>query len=383
MSRSSQTSAETSNDIRDGLGFAIREIELGKIDKHGRFHDYVRHASDRHRQTIIYVSSTDPWHRAEDIDSNTEQPGLDFILRSALTNNLPGLVPVAVLYDTPENATAEINYLLRRNYNLEGVELGEEPDGQWVSPEDYAALYAGVARRLSTLNPHLKLGGPSLQNFEDRLLTWADAFGNRSWMNRFLKYVRDAGAPFDFFSFEFYPFDNICAPAPPQLLEIPSRLGSMLASLRTDGVPSDIPWLMAEYGYSVFAGRHEVDIEGALFNADTVGAFLTLGGSKAYQYGYEPNYLQDELKCSWGNLMMLQLNPKNDEVNRLSAYHASQLITKEWMQPLSEEHQIFPVMVEQDKSTSPAAVTVYAVQRPDKQWSLLAINKHQIGRAHV
>ena len=138
---------------------------------------------------MIYVSSTDPWHRAEDIDYKIEQPGLDFILRSALTNGLPVLLPVGVLYDTPENATAEINYLLRRNYDLEGIELGEEPDGQWASPEDYAALYAGVARRLAAFNRHLKLGGPSLQNFDDQLLTWPDASGNRSWMNRFLKYI--------------------------------------------------------------------------------------------------------------------------------------------------------------------------------------------------
>ena len=151
--------------------------------------------------------------------------------------------------------------------------------------------------------------------------------------------------PFDFFSFEFYPFDNICTDAAPQLLQIPKRLNDMLASLRADGVPSDIPWLMTEYGYSVFAGRPEVDIEGALFNADTVGAFLTLGGAKSYLYGYEPNYLQDELKCSWGNLMMLQLNPKNDEMNRLSAYYAAQLITKEWMQPVTEPHEIFPVTI--------------------------------------
>ncbi len=376
MTRSSQTSTETSNDIRDRLGFAIREIELGKIDKHGRFHDYVRHAPDRHRQTIIYVSSTDPWHRAEDIDFSIEQPGLDFILRSALTNNLPVLVPVGVLYDTPENTAAEINYLLRRNYNLEGVELGEEPDGQWVLPEDYAALYAGVARRLPALNSNLKLGGPSLQSFEEQLVTWADASGNSSWMNRFLKYVRGAGTHFDFFSFEFYPFDNICAPAPPQLLEIPSRLKSMLDSLRGDGVPSDIPWLMTEYGYSVFAGRHEVDIEGALFDADTMGTFLTLGGTKSYLYGYEPNYLQDELKCSWGNLMMLQLNPNNDQVNRLSAYYAARLITQEWMQPTNESHDVFSVNTKQKKPTSSLAVTVYAVRRPDKQWALLAINKH-------
>jgi hypothetical protein len=379
MSRSSHISAESSDDNRDSLGFAIREIDLGKMGKDGRFHDHVRHAPDRHRQTIIYTSSTDPWHRAEDIDYDTEQPGLDFVLRSKLTNNLPVLVPVGVLYDTPENAVAEIHYLLRRNYSLEGIELGEEPDGQWVSPEDYAALYAGVARRLAELKSPLKVGGPSLQNFEDQLLTWADESDNRSWMNRFLKYVQGARVPFDFFSFEFYPFDNVCADPAPQLLKIPNCLGAMFTSLRADGVPSDIPWLITEYGYSVFGGRPEVDIEGALFNADTVGAFLSLGGAKPYLYGYEPNYLQDELKCSWGNLMMLQLSPKSDQLNRLSTYYATQLLTKEWMQSTKETHEIFPVTVNETKNGAhgvmPPAVTAYAVRRPDKRWALLAINK--------
>ena len=389
MNRSSHSSEQSSNDVRDSLGFAIREIDLGKLDKDGRFHDHIRHAPDRHRQTIIYTSSTDPWHRAEDLNPSTEQPGLDFVLRSKLTNNLPMLVAVGVLYDTPENAAAQIRYLLRRNYSLEGIELGEEPDGQWVSPEDYSALYAGVARRLAELKSPLKVGGPSLQNFEDRLLTWADASGNRSWMNRFLEYIRGAKVPFDFLSFEFYPFDNICADAAPHLLEIPERLGAMMASLRRDGVPAEIPWLITEYGYSVFAGRPEVDIEGALFNADTVGVFLSLGGSKSYLYGYEPNYLQDELKCSWGNLMMLQLGPNSDQLNRLSAYYAAQLLTKEWMQPTNEQHEMFPVTIKETKNGArglPAGasakagvtrptVTAYAVRRPDKQWALLAINK--------
>ena len=247
MSRSSHSSEQSSDDIRDSLGFAIREIDLGKLGKDGRFHDHVRHAPDRHRQTIVYASSTDPWHRAEDLDPSTEQPGLDFVLRSKLTNNLPVLVAVGVLYDTPENAAAEIQYLLRRNYSLEGIELGEEPDGQWISPEDYAALYAGVTRRLAELKSPLKVGGPSLQNFEDELLTWADISGNRSWMNRFLAYIRGAKVRVGFFSFEFYPFDNICADAAPLLLEIPERLGAMMASLRRDGVPADIPWFMTEY----------------------------------------------------------------------------------------------------------------------------------------
>jgi hypothetical protein len=389
MSRSSHIAAASSGDIRDSLGFAINEIDLGRIGKDGRFHDQIQHAPDRHRQTIVYTSSTDPWHRAEDIDYDTEQPGLDFVLCSKLTNNLPSLVAVGVLYDTPENAAAEIQYLVRRNYILEGIEVGEEPDGQWASPEDYAALYAAVARRLAELKSPLKIGGPSLQNFEDQLLTWADSSGNRSWMNRFLKYVRDAGVAFDFFSFEFYPFDNVCANPAPHLLKIPALLSAMITSLRQDGVPLGIPWLMTEYGYSVFGGRPEVDIEGALFNADTVGAFLSLGGSKPYLYGYEPNYLQNELKCSWGNLMMLQLHSKTDQLNRLSAYYAAQLLTKEWMQPVNEQHEVFPVTTEETKNGAhglPAValakagvtrptVTAYAVRRPDKQWALLAINK--------
>src|SRR5947208_1491180 len=246
MSRSSQASAQISDDIRDRLGFAIREIELGSVDppaphsgrasSRNHFHDYIRHAPGRYGQTVIYVSSTDPWHRAEDIDYKIEQPGLDFILRSA-------------------------------------------------------------------------------------------------------------GVPFDFFSFEFYPFDNVCTDAAPKLLQTPKRLGEMMTSLRADGVPAAIPWLMTEYGYSVFAGRHDVDIEGALFNADTVGTFLTLGGSNPYLYGYEPNYLEDELQCSWGNLMILQLNPNSAELNRLSSYYGAQLITKEWMQPTNGTHEIFPVSV--------------------------------------
>ena len=77
--------------------------------------------------------------------------------------------------------------------------------------------------------------------------------------------------------------------------------------------------------------------------------------------------------------MMLQLSPKSDQLNRLSAYYAAQLLTKEWMQPVSDQHEIFPVIMNETKNgahgvTGPT-VSVYAVRRPDKQWALLAINK--------
>ena len=75
--------------------------------------------------------------------------------------------------------------------------------------------------------------------------------------------------------------------------------------------------------------------------------------------------------------MMLHLHPKTDKLNRLSAYYAAQLLTKEWLQPVSEQHEMFPVTIQANgtyKVTRPT-VTAYAVRRPDKQWALLAINK--------
>jgi hypothetical protein len=77
--------------------------------------------------------------------------------------------------------------------------------------------------------------------------------------------------------------------------------------------------------------------------------------------------------------MMLQLSPKSDQLNRLAAYYAAQLLTKEWMQPVSQQHEIFPVIINQTKNgahgVTRLAVTTYAVRRPDNQWALLAINK--------
>jgi hypothetical protein len=46
------------------------------------------------------------------------------------------------------------------------------------------------------------------------------------------------------------------------------------------------------------------------------------------------------------------------------------------MQPTNESHDIFPVATKQKKPAALSAVTVYAVRRPDKQWAVLAINRH-------
>src|ERR1700736_1821696 len=152
MSRSSNTcDTHGPADKRDCAGYAIAEIRLGYQDSTGVLTDYVHHApcgGDKpgrtacgERQTPTYVSSVDSWHSATDRVRNQEQPGLDLIARSGLTRGLPAMYPVPMLYSTPENAVAEVRYLRARGYPISYIELGEEPDGQYAAPEDYATLY--------------------------------------------------------------------------------------------------------------------------------------------------------------------------------------------------------------------------------------------------
>ena len=81
LTQSSYTSAGISSDIRDSLGYAIKEMQAGLMDSNGKFHDWMHHSPD-HNQTVIHVSSTDSWHTAKDLDSNVEQAGIDFIIKS-------------------------------------------------------------------------------------------------------------------------------------------------------------------------------------------------------------------------------------------------------------------------------------------------------------
>ena len=229
MTESSRTSENPSNDVRDRVGFAIRELSAGYQDSKGNFHDHMHHAADRKRQTIIHVSSTDPWHRKSDVDENVEQVGLDRIYATGLTNDLPMLLPTGLLYDTPENVANEIRYLRARGDKFDYVELGEEPDGQYVTPEDYAALYLQWADAIHRVDRTLKLGGPSFQE----IIFDREGHGNAEWMRRFVNYLKQRRRlnDFAFFSFEWYPFDNVCDPVAPQLARAPKLLQQSLAAM--------------------------------------------------------------------------------------------------------------------------------------------------------
>src|SRR5208282_3154099 len=121
LMQSSGTAPAGSTDIRDRLGFAIRELYAGSLDANSNLIDRVMHSANGKTQSKILTSSTDPWHRAIDRDEKIEQPGIDRFMESGLTHGRPVLMPTGLLYDTPENAAAEIRFLNSRGYSVRQI----------------------------------------------------------------------------------------------------------------------------------------------------------------------------------------------------------------------------------------------------------------------
>jgi hypothetical protein len=377
MNESSNVTSGGAHDLRDRLGFAMRELYAGVIDAGDQFHDLIRHGADRNRQTIIHVSSTDPWHRAADLDEGAEQPGFDRVFQSGLTNGLPMLLPTGLIYDTPDNAANQVRYLRERGYYFDKVELGEEPDGQYLTPEDFGALYVQWAEAIHRVDPNLKLGGPSFQEILPDDEERAVKLGNSAWLGRFLDYLKRRGraSDYSFFSFEWYPFDEVCEPVAPQLARAPEMLSDSLREMQRRGLSHQIPWIISEYGYSAFASRAELGIEGALLNADIVGKFLELGGDQAFLFGYTPGYVNRDFPCTAGNNMLFSMDDRGNIEHRFATYFGARLVTQEWLQPGDKPHEIYPAATNVRNAAGEELITAYAVHRPDGLWSVLLINK--------
>ncbi len=287
------------------------------------------------------------------------------------------LLPTGVLYDEPENAANEIRYLRAQGYKFDRVELGEEPDGQYITPEDFGALYLESADAIHRVDPTLKLGGPSFQEIIPADPTSRMRLGNSAWLARFLQYLKRRGraSDYSFFSFEWYPFDEVCEPVAPQLASAPKLLEDALRDMEQRGLSRRIPWVISEYGYSAFAARAEISMEGALLNADIVGKFLELGGDQAFLFGYTPGHVDRDFPCTAGNNMLFSMKEDGTIGHRFATYFGARLLTQEWLQPGDGVHEMYPARSNVRNASGEELITSYAVHRPDGLWSLLLINK--------
>jgi hypothetical protein len=370
-----------SSDIRNCLGFAIREVFVGNFDSHGNFVDLVRHSADGN-QTQISCSSVDSWHRPSDVDPyDGEQPGFDLVYRSGITRGLPMTVPVAMLYDNPESAANEIAYLEARHYPIRYVELGEEPDGQWVLPEDDAALYVQWADAIHAVDPDIRLAGPVFQGVNEDIPVWPDAAGNTSWFKRFLNYLRTHGHLKDLqvMTFEHYPY-NPCGIQWGYLYVEPALVTGIMKVWRHDGLPASVPMQITESNLSWNADTNYMNVFSALWLADYMGSFLTAGGQAAYYYQYEPLPMYNG--CGWGTFGMFNVNQDYGIEQNVSQYFAAQMLTQEWAQPIDLTHLVYPASSDIVDSKGNVLVTTYAIQRPDGQWALLLVNK-DLNTAHT
>jgi hypothetical protein len=381
MTESSNTcDTHGSSDRRNCLGYAIREIYLGTIDGKGGITDRLRHSPDQD-QSLTYCSSVDPWHEpanlyvAPDRMESGDQPGLDLLYTSGITRGLPAMIPVGLLYSTPEDAAAQISYLEKRGYPIASIEMGEEADGQYMLPEDYGTLYLQWATALHRVDPGLKLGGPSFQGVTEDIKAWADVEGRTSWFGRFLAYLKSHGrlAELAFMSFEHYPYDG-CETHWRNLYQEPQLLTHIMQVWRDDGLPADVPLFDTET--NAHGGEASVEIFGALWLGDTFAGFLTAGGKGTFYYHALP-YSPAHPICdnSWGTYHMFMVDEHYQIRQRISQFYAAQLITQEWVEPRDADHRLFRAWSNVKDADGNVLVTAYAVLRPDGQWSLMLINK--------
>jgi hypothetical protein len=369
MTESSNTcDTHGSADKRNCVGYAINELYVGTLSAGGTFNDVVQHLASR-RQTVTWPSSVDPWHAETDLDySRGDQIGFDLFFTSGITRGLATMVPIAMLYETPENAAAEIAYLYNRHYPVSWIEMGEEADGQHMLPEDYGALYIQFAAAIHKLVPQAKLGGPAFEGTFGDVEVWPDGMGRVSRLARFLDYLKAHGRlnDFTFFSFEHYPFQEKEITASWNDLYIePSLVSHVVQAWRDNGLPANLPFFMTEGNMG--GGGGPKDVKSALWLADYVGAMMSEGASGTFYFHYMPT--------PGGHGQFLALDKDYRVTNYPPQYLAAQVITKEWVQPIDAPHRLFKVASDVTDEAGNLLVTAYAVERPDGQWSVMLINK--------
>lgn len=382
MTESSNTADSRPNalhdpkDPRSSAGYAIRELYVGTLTDAGEFVDLVQHRPDQN-QTATYCSSIDSWHSESDLNDRGDQTGFDLFFTSGITNNLPAMIPIALLYSTPEDAAAQMAYLKKRGYAISYVEMGEEPDGQNMLPEDYAELYLQFATAMHRVDPSLKLGGPVFEGVTEDILVWPDAQGRTSWLGRFLDYLKARGRLSDlaFMSFEHYPFPP-CEIVWADLYREPDLVRHILEVWRADGLPENVPMMNTESNVTWENAQEMADIFSALWLADSVGAFLTAGGAVYYHSPIQPEPLSSGCRGfgTYGNYVA----DANLNIKAFTAqYHASRLINLEWVQHRAGMHKLYPAACDLKDAAGHTLITAYAVTRPDGVWSLMLVNKDQ------
>ena len=384
MTESSNTcDLHGADDIRNCVGYAIQSIDAGTLDANNEFVNVLRDTTAEN-QPMYCSSSIDPWHSGADVrnDGKYQHTGFDLFFTSGITNNLPAMIPVTMLYGTPEDAAAQISYIEKRGYPISYIEMGEEPDGKHAMPEDYAALYLQWATAIHKVDPNLKLGGPIFEGVNEDIRVWPDAQGRTSWMGRFVAYLKSHGRLSDlaFVSFEHYPFEP-CTVTWESLYSEPQLMKHILQVWRDDGVPADVPLMVTEDHLAAGLTGPMSTIFSALWLADNVGSFFEGGGAVFHHSPIQPEPVHNSC-LGWATWSNFVADADYNITGYTALYFAAHMINLEWVQHRSGVHQLFSSSTDIKDDRGNVVVTSYAVHRPDGNWSLMLVNRDQ-SNAHA
>ena len=381
MTQSSNTcDLHGSSDVRNCVGYAIQQILPGTVNADGSFAAAIQEDVAPNLAPSFASSSIDPWHSEGDVNAtgNYQHSGFDLFFTSGLTNNLPAMIPVTMLYGTPDDSAAQIAYLEKRGYPIAYIEMGEEPDGKHAMPEDYGALYIQWATALHKVDPKLKLGGPIFEGVNEDIHVWPDARGRTSWMGRFVSYLKARGHLSDlaFVSFEHYPFENPCTISWKNLYSEPQLMKHILQVWRDDGVPANVPLMVTESHLAANLTGPMSTIFAGLWLADNIGSFLEGGGAVFHHSPIQPQPVQDSCLgwASWSNFVA---DKDYNITGYTSLYYAAHMLNLEWVQHRSGVHRMFPSSTDVKDADGNLLVTSYAVLRPDGNWSLMLVNRDE------
>ena len=161
LTESRRGSRRAARDVRDRLGFAVRELSIGSsAGGVVRRRDQPRQVAGPDEDVRLVDRPVAPGigHRPQ-----LRARELRAHLRQRPDQRPAGDGAGAGALRHPGGRGRAAALPAHRGFAVNQIEMGEEPDGQLAQPEHYAALYRQVGTALRQVDPKIELGGPGYQ----------------------------------------------------------------------------------------------------------------------------------------------------------------------------------------------------------------------------
>jgi hypothetical protein len=147
----------------------------------------------------------------------------------------------------------------------------------------------------------------------------------------------------------------------------PAFVNHVVQAWKDNGLPPNVPFFMTE-GNDLGEGSPGT-VKSGLWLGDYVGSMLTAGASGTFYFHYITTIGRG------GGGGFLSMDDQGHVKNYPPQYLATQVISKEWVQPVDAIHKLFNVASDVKDKDGNILVTAYALERPDGQWSVMLVNK--------